>query len=833
MLSVDKINFRGYKNENYSKKNSSNVSFGINLTQAQKSEAVDKLFTISSDEVAKRFDSSLLPKVNSNTLAPIKKVTEFLNKIAENLATQKADLSESVADALNLPANDIERMFVDSQFKRIIVPVEKNDNFDSFLEKLFGGLYKKEEVIQTQENIVEKAIEPKIVREKSKKQNISAQSINQEEVQNPELKVSKKAAHFKKIQGLKDNDAKVTVSKIGSLKLEVQKMGHEIKTYQNELEKINAEITRLQEQKTKLTSKSSFYKNEIKRRKLQREINLQSGLIQKMKPQTASARLENIESQDLQLLDRRQKNKYQRYLMISQQQNNDQQKEAIIDLKTKYIKFNRTNPSFKTLADTKASYERILNFDEYYDNAVNNILKSNADSLQRQNIIPLKQRLYTLEKENELLIPYYQNLVKIENNGNSSYKIQIIDYNTKIEQLNAVEPKIQDYKKNDPKYNKKLLTWENKQSKLLRDKEKAEQYANNQSEISEIRAKLSSENSEEGVDVTDSQHPLISNLNAQKEKINSFLNKVNPKTGLSGREYLTLEVEKIDLRISEMSKELTPINSLISSISNLENKKQNLIDKINGTKKRQNEAKHERMRLEKLAGKKTVEKYSHLEVSEKAAETKANDLETTEITEPTKKIKKRNRTTKRNANAQQMQKPVSKKDKEYKPSPEQQARLEELKSELSPRELESRNLIAEKNAILLQINGETNIKVGQDAINNHKGFSEKIEKINAATIDNPDKRQELMNNLLISYREKQAEIHPKGLTEQIEELEQRLETASAEDKIAIEENIAKLERKISLLFKKIENIDKKLGTLAEITVPLNKEANAIKSGLTS
>ena len=214
-----------------------------------------------------------------------------------------------------------------------------------------------------------------------------------------------------------------------------------------------------------------------------------------------------------------------------------------------------------------------------------------------------------------------------------------------------------------------------------------------------------------------------------------------------------MELEKLKLEYSEFC-EKHPIVKVDTSVTNLDsligvtrNTRDNLIAKISGAEKKLKSIKNENLSLFKKYGPK-IEK-----AKKEANKSKKNDSVQNSISPAETKKKRGIRKT-------NVEKPAK---KDYEPSPEQKVRLEEIKSEMTPMNLKISELLNQRDSIYKEINGNTDIKFGQEAVNEQKELSTKIEKIMTATNVAPEKKVELTSNIFAKYREKKAEVHPKGL----------------------------------------------------------------------
>ena len=456
MLSVGKINFRDYYRQSEDGKSkqkslqkySSNMTFGMNLSQAQKGEALGKFFTMPVDDVLQRVHSAVeaLPANDPNIVA--KKAAEFIKNVYVDLGSKKGSIFDSIANALNIAPNDPERMFVDGQFKSIIGSVERRSEYEPFMDKLFGGLYTKEvELPMAEQSTVQNAVAAKsnVTSPVAPKPKQSVESLLKSQEQSEAakneptnvLKVGRKAKRVAKMQQLKDADAAVTVQKIGALKLAVQEIGHEVTLYQNELTKVNSEIKRLGQLKASKASKSKAYKNEIQRTKYEALISSKEGKIKEIDAQTAAKRLENLDANSAVHSDKRIARRYNRYLGILKTDKDVQDEASLKALKEEYELFNKQNPSVAMLTEKIDKYKKFLNFDEYYQKELARINQSVVLSAETKiKIQGLNSQIFKLENENKPLLYTVQTLQKVE--GKPVYVK--IDYEKKLTTLEAEKP---------------------------------------------------------------------------------------------------------------------------------------------------------------------------------------------------------------------------------------------------------------------------------------------------------------------------------------------------------------------------------------------------------
>lgn len=617
MLSVGNINFRDYYRQSEDGKSkqkslqkySSNMTFGMNLSPAQKGEALGKFFAMPVDDVLQRVHSAVdvLPANDSNTIA--KKTADFMRNLYEDLGAKKGSIFDSIANALNISPNDPERMFVDGQFKSIIGSVERRNEYEPFMDKLFGGLYTKEvELPVAEQSIMQNAVAAKsnVTSPVASKPKQSVESLLRSQEQSEAaknepanvLKVGRKAKRAAKLQQLKDTDAAVTVRKIGALKLAVQEIGHEIISYQNELEKVNSEIKRLGKLKASKTSKSKAYKDEIQRAKYEALISSKEGRIKEIDAQTAAKRLENLDVNSAVHSDKRVERRYNRYLGILKTDKDAQDETSLKALKEEYELFNEQNPSVAMLTEKIDKYKKFLNFDEYYQKELARINQSVVLSAETKiKIQGLNSQIFKLENENKPLLYTVQVLEKVD--GNPKYVK--IDYEKKLATLEAEKPQQSSF--DTPQgFNNARKNWNLKLAQVQADKILAVKYQNNQKTIVELTAQA--QELEKLKELTPAAKVELEELELQKKNVEKHLNQS--------------EMQKLETQRAQLVKELQPIFELQASISKWTNNKQNLLDKIYSAEKRQLDAMHEQTILEKMVGQGAIKNAKDAEVAKAA-----------------------------------------------------------------------------------------------------------------------------------------------------------------------------------------------------------------------
>lgn len=145
----------GVKREPYSHKGvasrpqKTDVTFkgGFNLAAKQMSEFFDAFLKLEPQQALKRIKEAVphLPDSDKEINASKKESNVFFRKLSQKLEQNPQNkVQDSIADALDLPEDDVERYFTDVHFQKQVLEVEKDSNYSNFLHTLTDGLYNPE-----------------------------------------------------------------------------------------------------------------------------------------------------------------------------------------------------------------------------------------------------------------------------------------------------------------------------------------------------------------------------------------------------------------------------------------------------------------------------------------------------------------------------------------------------------------------------------------------------------------------------------------------------------------------------------------------------------------
>jgi len=238
MLSVGKIQIKNYYNFGLSKNQKNDVSFGsgANLSPVQKSEFLNNLHKIVGKELETRFASAveLLPDLAKEVHTERRNANEFFRFVNADLKSHKGiSLAESIGNVLDLAKHDYNRMFVKPKFEKHLSVLENNVAYGDFYKKLTQGLYSEKVELPSFEHV--SSIHPSIKNSKKSAEFANAGSVTEPIKVNPIGRKTRARLERADLQSAKN----------GRAKLEIQRIGHDISSHENDLGKVNAELRRL------------------------------------------------------------------------------------------------------------------------------------------------------------------------------------------------------------------------------------------------------------------------------------------------------------------------------------------------------------------------------------------------------------------------------------------------------------------------------------------------------------------------------------------------------------------------------------------------------------
>lgn len=622
MLSVDKIQNVGVYKLGSKKRQKEDTSFGsgVYLNPSQRGEFIDKLFNLGRKDVVERLSSALdvMPHFSSETHPERKNANGFFRALYFNLTGgEEIGLEKAVSDSLNLEPNDTERMFIKPKFDKILASIETNEGYANFYNKLSQGLFSDavkfpsyEHTAVVQSNIIKSHFKPGVTPGVSKIESVGLESVNEREIENQIGRKSKAKIE----QGEIVRDAK---SGIGKRILESQEIGHEIKSYENQLQKINAEIKRLEGSRNKKIGQSEAYEIEKKRKSYANQISFIDSQRGKLSLEELETKLSEItNNKPSAAYDKKTQKKIARYKELINQARNSESKSAngsSEKLKSAFERFNKENPSLTELSKQIGEINNKLNFEENFAAELAKLQANTAlTPLNQKQFIEYKNAVSSMEKENETLLPVLQKLEKV---GEKHFYVKI-DYTQKLGEHDANMPTeaVFNTKKG---LDKALKNWQAKRKNIEANVKLADKFAQNEAKIVDFNQKIKDLKAQDSLNPQTSL--AVEKLLKEKQAVQEFLETLNPQTQKTGKQALEEELFYLEKTKQELVSQMKEIWELDSQISQLMDKQQIAKTRIEGANVRRDNVDRDRVALEKRlenAMKKRSEKTSESKQAE-------------------------------------------------------------------------------------------------------------------------------------------------------------------------------------------------------------------------
>lgn len=605
------------------KKNKVSFGWGFNLSPFQREQFFSNFVKLERSAAVEKLEKAFeeLPPLDNEMSTLGKKVNGFFRDLLKNLQEKpESKISDAIGDSLSLEKNDPERMFIETPFKKLLLSIQNNKNYDNFLDNLSKNLF--EDSAEPVLEIVEKVTVTPIKTLTDLEGNVNVSNPisglgEQIKVLSPKSEQTSAASKTEVVERVltgklkeEQDELKLIIKtrqeKINDIDTDIYIAKKELEKCESELENVAEQLKKLQTNKNGKADKSMFMLAEES--KNQKESKIRRLINKHFKNQTTDYEVkithtgEQLDPKKVMKKNGTVNKKSLRREMNSrsvvekrkietpqseENQNLAKYRLQIQRLRRSIAKLDSEYPNIQTVNKKIDQLKKALSPETFNEKELLELEKQTILPIEKQKQLSQNNRLISqLEENNEKL----KNFTVVRNQ-----KGEVISFETKFAELNSTKPIRENYS-NEKSFVTELKKWQSKLNTLNDKKLKAKEFYTNKGMIAELEKK----NSELESTKTLSPETIAKRavLLEQRQKVQDFNSRVfDTKTGREVLEEKLKKAEKIKKYLVNTS---TGAWKKEAKVSNLTDRQNIAIERSNTLQAQIKQLEAEQKRLEKL-----------------------------------------------------------------------------------------------------------------------------------------------------------------------------------------------------------------------------------------